>query len=462
LFDKSDPSILWVSAAADESGNGTFDAPFSDIDRALAIVKPGNTIVLKPGKYSRTVSVQVSGTLRQPIRIVGENGAAAVNAWFFYDVNNLIVSRIGFRDTPHGAISVIGACSHNRFEDLTFIDCGVDEQVSCTLFFGGSGGACNVVENCWFERRAAPAGGGGSSIALMVAEGDNDSGTAITDHVFRKNNFVNYTTGIVVGAGDAPAGQYGHLVEYNTVDRCFGDALIIKCGDTMARGNLVQKCAGAAIAVRAGSNSVVEANRIIDSAEGISVNGAGHTVQNNCLIRCLSHGIHVRAAQETEGRNAAISLFIENNTFVNCGMGEKGSTAANVAIGIEKGTSGIVRKNLFSGNAVVTGGQASFVVKDNGTTGKAGDGVEAIAVAFKDPAGDDYTNDSGYGASGWMLKPEAYDPHGDDIEGESDYCHAVIDDEEGEAAPDGEEPGFESFMERFYAEGAGPMEQEDR
>lgn len=457
MFDTSDPSILWVSAASSECGNGTFDAPFSDIDRALAIVKPGNTIVLKPGKYSRNVTVQVSGTLRQPIRIAGENGAEALNAcWFLYDVNNLIVSNIEFRNTPHGAISVIGACSHNRFEDLTFIDCGVGEKTSCTLFFGGSGGSCNVVESCRFERRAAPAGG--ASIALMVAEGDNDQGAAITDHVFRKNVFVNYTTGIVVGAGDAPAGEYGHLVEYNTIDRCSGDALVIKCGDTRARGNLVQKCAGAAIAVRAGSNSVIEANRIIDGAGGISVNGAGHTIQNNCLIRCGSQGIHARDTRDDGARIAATNLFIENNTFVECG---NAPAKENAAIRLDPGTSGIIRRNLFIGNAVIATGQSSFVVTENGATGETGGGIEKKVVGFKDPAGDDYTNDSGYGASGWMLRPEAYDPHGDDSEGESGYSHAVIDGEDDEAAPIAEEPGFESFMERFYLDGAGPVEQEE-
>jgi hypothetical protein len=458
LFDKNDPSTLWVSAAAADSGNGTFDAPFSDIDRALAIVKPGNTIVLKPGKYSRTVTVQVSGTLRQPIRIAGENGAEAINAcWFFYDVNNLIVSNIGFRNTPHGAISVIGACSHNRFEDLTFFECGVGEQLSCTLFFGGSGGACNVVENCRFERRASPAGGG-SSIALMVAEGDSDLGAAITDHVFRKNVFVNYTTGIVVGAGDAPAGEYGHIVEYNTVDRCSGDALIIKCGDTRARGNLVQKCACTAIAVRAGSNSVIEANRIIDSAAGISVNGAGHTIQNNCLIRCGSQGIHAHGTKDEETRIAAANLFIENNTFVECGNESEKESAV---IRLDPGTSGIIRRNLFSGNAVIATCQTLFVVKENGVTGETGGGIETKPVGFKDPAGDDYTNDSGYGAAGWVLTPQAFDPYMDDIEGGNDYVHALINNEEGEAVPVAEEPGFESFMERFYLDGAGPVEQEE-
>ena len=74
--------------------------------------------------------------------------------WFFYDICDLIVSGFTFRDAPHGAVSVMGACLRNRFADLLFINCGTRESASCTLFFGGAGGSCNVVENCLFERPA--------------------------------------------------------------------------------------------------------------------------------------------------------------------------------------------------------------------------------------------------------------------------------------------------------------------
>jgi hypothetical protein len=448
MFDPNDPTILWVSPVTTEVGDGTSESPFSDIDRALFIVKPGNTIVLRPGRYSRNVTVEVSGTLRQPIRIAAEKGALIQGAcWFFYDVNNLIVSGIGFHRAPNGAIAVIGACSHNRFEELTFIDCGVEEKSSCTMYFGGSGGACNVVENCRFERQAsAGAIQGSSSIALMVSEGDNDDVAAIRNHVFRKNRFINYTTGIVVGSGDAPAGQYGHIVEYNTLEQCSGDALLVKCGDTQVRGNLIRRCNATAIMLAAGSNSVLEANRIMDSVCGMSVNGFGHTIENNCLIRCGNHGIHGRSAsqQELYTRLAATNLFIEHNTFVDCGKAS--------SILCEEGATGAIRKNLFSGKGaacVVLGRQQQVVIRDNRAFG----GVESTpAVIFKDPTLDDYTSDSGYGATGWVVTPEAFDPQVDDIEPENDYC-AVDIEEEAEVEPESEdEAGFESFMGRFFQE----------
>ena len=51
MFDKFDLSILWVSSSAVTDGDGRFDSPFSSMDRALSIVKPGGSIVLKSGTY---------------------------------------------------------------------------------------------------------------------------------------------------------------------------------------------------------------------------------------------------------------------------------------------------------------------------------------------------------------------------------------------------------------------------
>jgi hypothetical protein len=452
MFDVSDPSIIWVASWGADDGNGTSDSPFQTVDRALSLVRPGNTIVLKPGIYTQTVTIEVSGTIHQPLRIAGENGAEVRAAnWFFYDVNNLIVSGLAFRDVPNGAISVIGACGHNRFEDLTFIDCGEVQKSSCTMFFGGSGGACNVVEGCRFELRKGAGLGGGPSIGLMVAEGDRDSGAAIMNHLFRKNVFINYASAIVVGTGDSPGGQYGHIVEYNVLERCTGDALLVKCGDTQVRGNLICDCSGTAIAVRSGSNSVVEANRLVDNAQGISVTGAGHTIGNNCLIRCRGQGIHAAAGQEG---GKAENLFIENNTFVDCGGGSSGS-GGHWGIACDTGTTGIIRKNLFTGKGrayAEPNVNSLFLVGDNGAEGgiDAADGISRISVGFRDPGGDDYSNDSGYGAAGWPLTPQGFDPHGDDIDPENPYCAAAGDEEQSEESEEADEGPFESFMEQFY------------
>jgi hypothetical protein len=463
MFDKDDPSIFWVTHHAESNGNGTYESPFSAMERALSVVRPGNTIVLKAGTYPYAVTFQICGTLHQPIRICGEESVMVRGAcWFFYDVNNLIVSNIGFLEAPHGAISVIGSCGHNRFERLKFINCGLQGESSCTLFFGGSGGSCKVVEQCLFERNHVRGSTNGrGAIALMVSEGDSDHRAPITNHVFRKNSFVNYGTGIVVGSGDAPSGQYGHIVEYNSVERCAGNGIVVKCGDTTIRGNLVRNCRKSSIAVTAGSHSVIKENRIVDSAAGVSVNGVGHTVENNCMIRCQNEAIRVCGLSAQHGRNASTNLFIEHNTLIDCGNKGKGNRKDHTDAGIliEPGTSGIVRKNLFYGSGAACSGDGadSFLLRDNGACGEIEpvEGVIVFPVAFKDKSADDYSNDSGFGARGWMLTPDVYDPHADDIDTVCDYRDITApegtDDESGIA----EAAGFEAFMGQFYLDDAG-------
>ena len=76
MFDTNDPSIIWVSASLSGGrGDGTAEDPFGAIERALGVVRPGQTIVLKSGLYTDSVNVEISGTLHQPIRIMADSGA---------------------------------------------------------------------------------------------------------------------------------------------------------------------------------------------------------------------------------------------------------------------------------------------------------------------------------------------------------------------------------------------------
>jgi hypothetical protein len=470
MLDTNNPLLLWVSSSGKDGGDGTRENPFRGIDEAIAIVRPGNTIVLKAGIYNGDRTFDISGTIDEPIRIAAEQGAGVevrAGCWFFYDVSDVIVSGLTFRDAPSGAVSVIGACSRNRFDSLRFINCGMRDTTTCTLFFGGSGGACNVVEGCRFEHEAA-AGTKTTRAGLMVSEGDSDGGEPITDHVFRKNYFVNYDYGILVGAGDAPAGLYGHIVEYNTAEGCGEEGILVKCGDTIVRGNRITRCAKHSITVVAGRDSTVDSNRISDCGAGIQVNGIGHTVANNCVVRCGGEGIGINGEAKMQERRAASNIIVENNTCVDCGTDSAGSAAARVAgVRIDEGATVIVRRNLFSGQGRPHAG-AGAIAADKKKCGtliieniavdkcEAMAGADAAEIAYKNAPGDDFTNNSGFGASGPVLTPQAFDPHVDDIDEEKDYrcCREGEPDEEtGEEKIPETAAGaeFESFMGRFYS-----------
>lgn len=466
MYDKNDPSILWVSSSADGGGDGTHENPFGDVGRAITIVKPGMTLLLRAGEYRGDRTFDISGTIHQPIRIAAEPGAAVeikAACWFFYDVSDVIVSGLVFRDTPYGALSVIGGCSRNRFDNLRFINCGTCDDPSCTLFFGGSGGSCTMVENCRFERPALR-NAARASVGLMVGEGDEDGGEPIIDHVFRRNYFVNYDYGILVGASDAPAGQYGHVVEHNTVEQCGSGGIFVKCSDTTVRGNRVARCAGSGISIVAGRDSVVESNRVVECGSGVLVNGRGHTVANNCLVRC-GKAVRVNAAPKSKDDRALSNILIENNTFVDNGNKSVGGAGRVAGVRIDAGVTAIVRRNLFSGEGKPYAAAAadskkirSLIIDNISTNGcEAMEGAAAAEVAFKNAGSGDFTNDSGFGATGMVLTPATFDPESDTVDGaeECSCGHGAFDDEEPQAEfaeTEGSEPeDFEKFMSRFYS-----------
>lgn len=461
-LDTGDPKILWVSPASNVRGDGTRGNPFAGLARALSAAKPGSTIVLMDGVYAGSATVEISGSLHEPLRITAEHALKAIvehGCWFFYDISDCIVSGVAFRNAARGAISMIGACSRNRIEDSIFMHCGSDDETSSTIFFGGSGGSCNVVENCFFEGRFQEAPKrrfpDAVSIGLMVAEGDRENGEPITDHVFRRNRFKNYDYGILVGTEDNGPGRYGHVVEYNSVVNCHGHGIFVKCGDTLVRGNVVQDCRNDAITI-AGSESVVEANRIVDCGRGITVSGSGHSVVNNCMVRCSELAIRACGVSLHPVKEAASNLFVEKNTVVGCGSGPAEKTAGIV---VDATATCILQRNLFADTAVpllIEGDAGRSVVRDNRTSGSSKEvaGVTVAETIFKNPGRDDYTSGSEYGAHGWMLTPEAFDPEIDAVESENDYREIDMEDK-GEEVEEVSSIDFRAFMGKFFLKNSG-------
>ncbi|HUI91199.1 MAG TPA: right-handed parallel beta-helix repeat-containing protein [Chitinivibrionales bacterium] len=421
-YPKDDPKYLWVIPSDENDGQGTFDRPFGRIAAALAKVKPGQVIVLKAGTYPGDVTVERSGIFDKPIYLVADKSAAVVVAaacWYFYDACDFIVSGITFKDSPLGSLALTGACERNRFEHLSFIDCGSRQKASCTMFFGGAGASCNMVEFCNFERSLQLSGNAGKKpddivVGLMISEGDSREGQPITNHVVRRNRFTNYDYGVLIGAEDATARQYGHIISFNTIENCGREGIMVKCGDTQVKGNVLTRCLCHSISVVTGEGSVVEDNRIVDCGIGIRVAGKGHTVVNNCIVRSSNEAICVMEKNGADGV-ASQNIFIEQNT---CALWSQKAQPSLPAISIASGSSAIIKKNLFWGAGDpyrFTGAgnnKEKHLIFDNISTygSTAPDGVTAGRFKLGSQEQDNFDNDSGYGASGWMCRPEPYDP----------------------------------------------------
>ncbi|MDG5813535.1 chondroitinase-B domain-containing protein [Chitinispirillales bacterium ANBcel5] len=443
MFDREDPKIIWVGPQG-EGGTGTYADPFTSLGQALQNVKPGNTVVLKDGTYYNDQTIEISGSAELPVKICADTDAEVVidgACWFFYDTSDLVVTDLIFTNAPQGAISVIGNCQRNLFSSLKFLDCGIADKPSCTVYFGGAGARFNMVENCHFQRNQLREDPAKSTIALMVAEGDDEFALPIKNHIFRRNTFINYSYGVMIGSSDQSDLNSGHIVEYNRIENCSIDGIMVKVGDAQVRGNLIKGCMRNPVSVSTGEGTVVEDNRVVDCKKGVQVNGDGHTVVNNCFIRCAEEAVNVGSSSGTL-RKAASNLFINSNTCVHCGIDAPDKQEAVSGFRIEPGTSCIIQKNLVVGDGKPYGivgengdSTVNYVVDDNicDNSGVSLHGFEHSSVSFDQPDDDNYQNSSGYGACGLMLTPQTFDPSIDELrEGEVDYLAAsVLEDEQG-------------------------------
>lgn len=459
MLSKNDQQFIWVAPEEDVSGEGSYSKPFHSVCKAVECARPGQTIVLKQGIYPRDVTIQKSGAIDKPLRIIAEKDAQVICSeacWYLYDVSDLIISGIVFKASPGIALSVVGKCLRNRFEFLSFLQCGTTQKESCTLFLGGSGHACNVVESCCFERAESSRN---ISVGILISEGDYQEGEANCDCIITKNRFVNYGYGILVGSQDSTMGEYGHQVTYNTLDNCSVEGILVKCGDTMVKGNTVRNCARHSVSVVAGRSSIIEENRIINCGSGIRIAGKGHTVANNCIVRCQEAAISVLSDVSPYAAPAS-NIIVEENTCVawDCGpLPEKNRTG--VLIG--RGTSCIVRRNLFHGPGKPYalhdmgrpgGGKRSSsseiencLIADNISSGgcESLEGSTGNEVVFKSAELDNYENTSGYGAQGRLLTPDPFGP--DERRDDEDAENAPPDDvslaepEEGDPSLDDDE-----------------------
>lgn len=417
MYSHDDPNIIWASSFYERRGNGTFDAPYTSINMALKKAQPGNIVVLKAGNYSDSVSVQNSGTIDHPIRIVAESGkkdeVCCRSGWFFYDASDIIISGITFRDIPHQAFSAIGSCKRNNFYGLRFVNCGIDKGAPCTFFFGGSGAECNVVEQCVFEVDRKPyIDGRDLPIGLMISEGDTDEGAEPNrNHIFKKNTFINYGCAVVVGTRDDQYGAYSHVVENNHIQDCSSDGIRIKCGDTIVRGNVLQRCVKSGISIVNGKSDVIADNRIEVCETGVYVAGHDCTLVNNCIIRSGKQGVLVAAISDENIKQRG-NTIIEMNTFVDSGTECRTLSCSNILL--DTSSHCIIRRNLFHGKGRPYGfsgkrnkaRSGTLYFDDNKISGgcSPAEGCSRLEVSFTDKEAGNYANKSGYGASGWMSE----------------------------------------------------------
>jgi len=306
MFDIADGRNIWVSPIASSREDGSQEAPFSSIRTAIDAAVPGSTVVLMNGQYDEVVSIQErSGEETSPITICADPSAEAVilkAEWYFYGVSDFIISGLTFVETPNVALSIVGKSKRNIFKECLFISCG--EKSECSLFFGGSGGEFNVVENCQFTRKGEP-----KNSAIMISQSVDSEDEKIeisSNSVVRFSTFENYGTAIILGSSDDIFDAGNHLVKENLFDTC-NEGVRFKVNASEVRENIFRNCE-TGMNQLGGTECEIADNRFETCTMSLNLTRSDTTVEDNCIIDAP---ISVTTEKET-----ILPTMISNNTFL--------------------------------------------------------------------------------------------------------------------------------------------------
>jgi len=306
MFDPSSGRNIWVAPTPSSREDGTREAPFSSIRIAIGKAQPGSTVVLTEGEYEESVTIQErSGEETSPITIMADPSAEAVilkREWYFYEISDFIIKGLTFVETPNTALSLIGNSRRNILKEILFINCG--ENAECTLFFGGSGGEFNVIENCQFTRT-----GEGTNRAILLAQSTDLEDATVqisTNTVIRNCTFENYTNAILLGSSDEISDAGNHLITENLFFNC-GEGVRVKAIASEIRDNIFRECE-TGVAQVAGEECEINNNRFELCKHSLILGSPDTTVTDNC---CIDSPIRVTVPAEL-----ALPTIIASNSII--------------------------------------------------------------------------------------------------------------------------------------------------
>jgi len=390
VIDKLSQKNIWVNPCAKDDGDGSFDFPYSKIQTAINEVSAGFTIVLLPGIYEENLTIRdLCGLPETPITIaaLNRNGETVVSnaEWYFYSVKDFVIKGITFKKTLGSAISMVGESHRNSIKDCAFDECG--ETSECAVFFGGSGGDCNVVENCKFSAPQSSK----NHIAVMISQNvdlEDDLIVCSKNVSVRFCGFENCITAIVAGSGDDVSFIPGaHEICDNLFENC-QNAIKLKTGAARICGNIFRSNETAINHISGFENEIFE-NRF-ENCRNAVICGEDATISGN---------LFVDSNISAKGKSAknSLSVLICENTFVSS---EK--ELAKVVI-CQEDLPLFITKNIFYG--CKTGENKNFSTKDNICNfAEKIDGFTFEKIEFYNRSDGDFSTNSNYGCKTGVEK----------------------------------------------------------
>ncbi|WP_328467529.1 sigma-70 family RNA polymerase sigma factor [Actinoplanes sp. NBC_00393] len=330
---------IYVSPTGSDDGDGSLGRPFASLAKAVAVVRPGQTIALRGGTHRPTspIAITTSGTSSQPIVLSGYRGERAVvdasaipaDEWAitqessFWTVRDLEIS--GARNAAYTCL----ACTNSIFQRLS-----VHDAAGSGLMLRNAGTAGNqVLDSDFYANR-------GSGLAVQFGEGDGN--------VLRGNrSFRNGGDGINLGAfGSAVSVQYNWSYDNGANGFAVGGG---------------SPAAAAAHRVRHNASWGNNGHGFVD--EG---NSAAIELGNNTAFRNVNLGFAMTTAPAVLRNNVALGntqgefglstgAKANNNSWQEGAWSESafGSTDASVAEGARAGDGGLPGTSYLStGNGV--------------------------------------------------------------------------------------------------------------
>lgn len=310
-----------------------------ELNEALAMIKPGGTIVLENGIWNDVEFLfNVEGTAEKPIRIIAEKkGKVFVegNSNMRISGQHLEISGLVFRNgfSPTGELISFREKKGVYANNCRLTECVIDNfnnperfetEIWVSLY-----GRDNRVDHCYFVDKRSQ----GVTMAIRLIDEACQNNNHKIDHNyfgFRQNLGSNGGETIRIGTSPYSLTTSGTIIEENYFEKCNGEQEIISnksCGNTF-RNNTFYECRGT-LTFRHGHDNIAEGNFFFGNGDdftgGIRIINERNKAINNYFYRLKGHRFKGALVIMNGVPNSPVNRYhqVKNgvfsyNTFIDC------------------------------------------------------------------------------------------------------------------------------------------------
>jgi hypothetical protein len=318
-------ATYYVSPAGVDTNTGTITAPFKTINKGVAKVVAGDTLLVRGGTYYETVSVRASGTSSAPIIVKAYSGELPI-----IDGQNVRPGRWGALLESYGNYTIfdgfevknsIGFGMILRAKYGTIRNCNVHHNYDMNIFLQGDY-SVGEYNRSWQSNQAVFSIGLEGWGASFSAARDTTNG--ITDGAVMRGNIIYYNWGEGISTFEAN----GTLMEDNiSYDNWAVNFYISDATNVIAQRNIVYDTSYSDLYPKGGSgvpliypcNNATATNKCRGRATGLSLSNETTKLplKNITVINNLVYGAAMAMWTQDNAGMPVTNVLIANNTFVN-------------------------------------------------------------------------------------------------------------------------------------------------